>query len=62
MEIKKDCFAYDTRHKYCNVLKELYCRNEDCKFYKNRTEVDTRKIEEDIKKYSELMNDKGGLS
>lgn len=62
MEIKKDCFAYDTKHKYCDILKELYCRNEECKFYKNRAEVDKRKIEEDIKRYSELINNKGGLS
>lgn len=62
MEVKKDCFAYDAKYKDCNVLKELYCRNENCKFYKNRTEVNLKQIEEDIKKYSAFMNNKGGTN
>lgn len=39
-KIKKDCFAYrDSKKKNvpfgtCNALKELYCRKEECAFYK----------------------------
>lgn len=33
-KIKKDCFAYDKVRNSCKALKELYCRFEDCNFYK----------------------------
>ena len=38
IELKKDCKFYkDMGHGkcMCSALKELYCRNEKCKFYKH---------------------------
>lgn len=32
--IKTDCFAYRTDPVRCTALKELYCRCEECHFYK----------------------------
>lgn len=37
--VKRDCFAYREKTEYlgyCTALRELYCRCEECKFYKNR--------------------------
>lgn len=36
MTVKKDCFAYDETETgaTCLALNELYCRKEECKFYK----------------------------
>lgn len=37
IELKKDCrFYQDMGHGHCkcSALKELYCKNEKCKFYK----------------------------
>ena len=35
---KVDCYAYVKNDKYsgCFCLKELYCRNENCRFYQER--------------------------
>lgn len=37
-EVKKDCFAYDetkvSDKDRCKALNELYCRKENCRFYK----------------------------
>lgn len=34
--IKTDCFAYSKKRttEDCKVLKHLFCKNENCKFYK----------------------------
>lgn len=37
--VKEDCFAYRKEKEECNALNELYCKNEECKFYKNREEI-----------------------
>ena len=35
VDIKTDCFAYDSRTISCNALNELYCLHDDrCAFYK----------------------------
>lgn len=36
-----DCYAYVKNDKYngCFALKELYCRNEQCRFYQKRMEA-----------------------
>jgi hypothetical protein len=36
IRVRKDCFAYQTKdgREDCTALKELYCRNEQCSFYK----------------------------
>lgn len=34
-KIHKNCFAYQSNSQNgCAALKELYCRNEECKFFK----------------------------
>jgi len=39
-EAMKDCFAYFRGR--CKALRELYCKNGECRFYKQRgTECDT---------------------
>ena len=47
---KKDCFAYNEQFKECDILDNLYCKNEECKFYKNN--VSKKAIETSIKKYA----------
>lgn len=34
MTMKKDCILYDKEHERCRGLKDLYCKKEDCTFYK----------------------------
>lgn len=50
----RDCFAYTERngHRGCKSLKDLYCKNEECKFYKRKCEVNLDEIEKSIKEYS----------
>lgn len=52
MSIKTDCFAFKSNNSYngCNALDRLYCRIEDCKFYKNKElyEKNKNNIESDI--------------
>lgn len=52
--MNKDCFAFVEKsgHQGCRALKELYCKKEECKFYKRKSEITIEEIEEDIKKYS----------
>lgn len=40
-EVKKDCFAYrkTERDEQCNILLRLYCREENCKFYKTEEQL-----------------------
>ena len=45
---RKDCFSYQKRNCYC--LKELYCKNKQCKFY--RKDITKQEIEKSIKKYA----------
>ena len=35
---KKDCFAYSKERNNCKALDRLYCRFEECKFYKTEEE------------------------
>lgn len=48
----KDCFAYLNKngHKSCYALKNLYCKNQECKFY--RTDTTIAEIEKNIKTYT----------
>lgn len=45
MSIKTDCFAFKSNNTYngCNALDKLYCRLEDCKFYKNKEKFESEK-------------------
>lgn len=45
---KKDCFAYE--EKECYGLNELYCKHEECKFYRN--DIKKSRIETEVKKYA----------
>lgn len=45
---KKDCFAYEETE--CYGLNELYCKHEECRFYRN--DIKKSRLETEIKKYS----------
>ena len=51
--INRDCFAFKEKggHQGCRALKDLYCKNEECRFYKSKSEVDIEEIEKSIKEY-----------
>lgn len=39
MTLHKDCFAFSSdNEKGCTILKKLYCKGENCKFYKRYRE------------------------
>lgn len=44
--IKKDCFAFieKNRHQGCRALNKLYCKNEECKFYKRKCEINLKEL------------------
>lgn len=44
--VKKDCFAYCKEKNGCSILKRLYCKIENCKFYKTK-----KQFKDDQKKY-----------
>lgn len=35
-EVKKDCMFYDKKRKACKALRELFCKEENCKFYQKK--------------------------
>ncbi|MCI8486899.1 MAG: hypothetical protein HFJ20_07610 [Clostridia bacterium] len=43
--MKEDCIGY--KGTYCSILKKLYCKNENCKFYKQGAEnsIDVKEAE-----------------
>ena len=47
---KKDCYAY--KKNKCYALNDLYCKNRECKFYRNDISIDD--IERSIKEYSKI--------
>lgn len=51
----KDCFAYVAKdgHQGCRALNSLYCKKEECRFYRRKCEVNLKEIEEAIKEYAE---------
>ena len=53
--MNKDCFAFveKNNHEGCKALKELYCKNDKCRFYKRKCEVSLGEIEKSIKKYAQ---------
>jgi len=54
-EAKISCFAYRNREgkEGCIALTDLYCKKEECRFYKPDHKVNIKDIERDIKNYSE---------
>lgn len=51
-EVKKDCFAYIEAKNECSALNELICSCKKCTFYKHKSEVDFRQIEQAIKHHA----------
>ena len=51
--MNKDCFAFVEKngHEGCKALKELYCKNDGCRFYKRKCEVSLEEIEKSVKEY-----------
>ena len=43
MAVKTDCILYDKELERCRGLKALYCRKEDCAFYKTEKDEAIRK-------------------
>ena len=35
-EVKKDCFAYDESTKRCKILRSVFCKWQQCRFYKKK--------------------------
>lgn len=51
MNIKKDCFAYSVEHRECKALTKVFCKEENCKFYKTKEEFLKSKKEAEEKAY-----------
>lgn len=51
IEVKTDCFGFDKAKQNCKALKELYCKNENCRFYKTKKQYE--KERKDRGKYFE---------
>ena len=51
-QTKKDCFAFIDRngHKSCYCLKQLYCKNKKCNFYRN--DIRISQLETSVEAYS----------
>lgn len=49
---KKDCFAYvnKTGREKCYCLKELQCKNKECRFYRN--DITISEIERSLEEYN----------
>lgn len=47
---KKDCFGYCKEKNTCSVLDKLYCKKENCRFYKTK-----KQFEKDQKIYGKVM-------
>ena len=52
MEVKEDCFAYDSKYKQCDALNDLYCKKENCRFYKSKETLSKSQIESSIRNYT----------
>lgn len=52
MEVKTDCFAYDTKEKRCRCLNDLYCQKEKCNFYQDKSQISQAHIKSAIRSYS----------
>ena len=46
-EIKKDCFGFilEDRYNGCFCLNELYCKKENCRFYKEKKQAKKEYLE-----------------
>lgn len=53
--MKEKCFAYDSEKGNCSVLKKLYCKKENCRFYKTK-----KQLLEDMSKLKEAEGENYG--
>ncbi len=53
-EAKISCFAYRNREGYeaCTALTDLFCKKEECRFYKAAHKVDMKQLDKDMRAYS----------
>ena len=60
-KVKKDCFAYMQHRNIpdCRILKKVYCKEEEGKFYQSKYDVNLPQIEQDIRAYSNKISTKG---
>ena len=52
--IETECFAFDKEKFECAALKELYCKDKNCKFYKTKEQL----REEQTKKRRDIYEEK----
>ena len=52
--VREDCFCYDNRRKQCLGLNKLYCRVENCSFY--RTCKENEKAKRKVYEYYKQKN------
>ena len=52
MEIKTDCFAWNSSKKECRCLNDVYCAKEKCNFYQDKQHINQTYIESAIRSYS----------
>lgn len=53
-EAKISCFAYRSRegHEACIALTDLFCKKEECRFYRPQHKVDMKQLDKDMRAYS----------
>ena len=53
-EASVSCFAYRNRegHETCTALTDLFCKKEECRFYKPVHKVDMKRLDKAMKEYS----------
>lgn len=49
--IQEDCFAINDNLTNCKCLDKLYCKTEECKFYRPKDELNWYQLENEISKY-----------
>ena len=56
--IHEDCFAYKNAggRPLCTALKELYCKKEDCKWYKPKEQREVKQAAGDAKQRLSLIH------
>lgn len=50
-KVHEDCYAINDYLTDCRCLKELYCKKEECRFYKPKSEVSWQAIENAVNNY-----------
>lgn len=49
--IQEDCFAINDYNTGCKCLDKLYCKTEDCGFYKSKDELNWHQLEGAVRDY-----------